>query len=216
MVAAHAPNAVAALSWAMCNLYRMTKGPAEVAGLFAAGTVSLDNVGSEVYPGQAGFVIARGTVRSMAWGFPMAMRGSAGQPLRPSPVNNTRADELDSLFWRSSFEERRCLIPMTAFAMAHGPIGKKTRAWLCLPGQEAFTCAGIWRDSDEWGPVYSLVMTEARVHMAAIHDRMPVILPPGDRALWTGAPTAEARALCVPWAAELAIYHTAVPRLPKG
>ena len=191
----------------MCNLYRMTKSSAEVARLFDAGTVTFDNVGSEVYPGYPGLVITRRTVRSMTWGFPMAMKGKAGQPLKPKPVNNTRADKLDSFFWRFSFEERRCLIPMTAFAEAQGT-GSKTRTWLSLPGEEAFTCAGIWRDSEEWGPVYSLVMTEACVHMDGIHDRMPVVLASDDRARWTDGPAEEARTLCVPWSSQLAIDHS--------
>lgn len=193
----------------------MTKSAAEVARLFDAGTVSLDNVGSDVYPAYPGLVITRGTVRSMTWGFPMAMKGKAGRPLKPRPVNNTRADRLDSFFWRFSFEERRCLIPMTAFAEAQGEKGSKTRTWLSLPREEAFTCAGIWRDSDEWGPVFSLVMTEACVHMDGIHDRMPVILAPSDRTRWTDAPAEEARALCVAWPGELAIDRSADPWVAK-
>lgn len=35
---------------------------------------------------------------------------------------------------------------------------------------------GIWRDSHEWGPVYSMVMTEACIDMQGLHDRIPVIL----------------------------------------
>lgn len=193
----------------MCNLYRMTKSAAEVARLFDAGSVSLDNVGSEVDPGYPGLVIAWRTVRSMVWGFPMAMKGPAGQPLKPRPVNNARADKLDSFFWRHSFEERRCLIPMAAFAEAEGPKGTKTRTWLSVPGEEAFTCAGIWRDSDEWAPVYSLVMAEACVDMDGIHDRMPVILASEDRTLWIDGPVSEARELCVPWADGLTIDRTA-------
>lgn len=193
----------------MCNLYRMTKSAAEVAKLFGAGSISLSNIGDEVYPGYPGLVITRRTVRSMNWGFPMAMKGASGQPLKPKPVNNTRADKLDSFFWRYSFEERRCLIPMTAFAEAEGPKGGKTRTWLSVPGEEAFTCAGIWRDSDEWGPVYSLVMTEACIDMDGIHDRMPVILSPDDRNRWTDGTADEARRLCVPWQGTLAIDRTA-------
>lgn len=200
----------------MCNLYRMTKSTAEVARLFGAGAVLLENVGAEVYPGYPGLVIARATVRSMTWGFPMALKGKSGQPLKPRPVNNTRADKLDSFFWRFSFEERRCLIPMTAFAEAEGPEGGKTRTWISVPGVEAFTCAGIWRDSDEWGPVYSLVMTEACIDMDGIHDRMPVILAPEDRERWTDGPLGEARQLCVPWAGALAIDRARDPWTKRG
>jgi hypothetical protein len=42
----------------------------------------------------------------MVWGFPLVLKGKSGQPLKPKPCNNTRADKLDSFMWRYSFEER--------------------------------------------------------------------------------------------------------------
>jgi putative SOS response-associated peptidase YedK len=95
----------------MCNLYRMTKAPDEVAHLFSAISIQPGNAASEVYPGYPGLVFARGELRSMTWGFPLAMKGKSGQPLKPKPINNARADKLDSFMWRYSFAERRCLIP---------------------------------------------------------------------------------------------------------
>jgi hypothetical protein len=44
----------------MCNLYRMTKGVAEVANLFSAIPEHGANYGEEVYPGYPGVVIAEG------------------------------------------------------------------------------------------------------------------------------------------------------------
>jgi len=49
----------------------------------------------------------------------------------------------------------RCLIPVTHFAEAEGPKGAKTRIWFSLKDQSIFAWAGLWRISDEWGPVYS-------------------------------------------------------------
>lgn len=94
----------------MCNLYRMTKAPDEVARLFGAGLGSIGNAGGEVYPGYPGLVVAEGKLQSMVWGFPLSMKGVKGQPLKPRPVNNARADKLDSFMWRFSFAERRCLL----------------------------------------------------------------------------------------------------------
>ena len=125
-----------------------------------------DNAAAEVYPGYPGLVFARGELRSMVWSFPLSMKGKSGQPLKPKPVNNTRADKLDSFMWRYSFAERRCLIPVTKFAEAEGEKGAKTRTWFSLPDEPVFAVAGIWRDSDEWGPAYSMVMTEACIHVA--------------------------------------------------
>ena len=52
----------------------------------------------------------------------------------------------------------------------------KTRTWFSLPDEMVFAVAEIWRDTDEWCRAYSMVMTEACIHVADVHDRMPVIL----------------------------------------
>ena len=62
-----------------------------------------------------------------------------------------------------------------------------------------FAAAGLWRQTDEWGLAYTMVMTEACLHVADVHDRMPVILQRGDWADWLdGAPDA-AGLLCRPY-----------------
>ncbi|NCP23235.1 MAG: SOS response-associated peptidase [Erythrobacter sp.] len=196
----------------MCNLYRMTKNADEVALWFDAVEAAQGaNFAGEVYPGYPGVVIAEGAVRRMNWGFPLQMKGKGGQPLKPRPVNNTRTDKLDSFFWRYSFEERRCLIPVTAWAEAEGAKGRKTRTWLSRPDAELIAVAGIWRSSDEWGDVYSMVMTDSAGVAAECHDRMPVLLDKNDWAGWTDGSTEAARALCVPWTGALEIERTEDP-----
>jgi len=177
----------------------MTKSHAEVARLFNASVGSIGNAVDEVYPGYPGLVVASGVLRSMTWGFPLVLKGKQGQPLKPKPVNNTRADKLDSFVWRYSFRERRCLIPVTAFAEAEGERGRMTRTWFTLPDQDVFAVAGIWRDTPEWGPAYSMVMTEACVHVADVHDRMPVILRPNEWNDWIDGPPEAAERLCHPF-----------------
>ena len=196
----------------MCNLYRMTKGKDEIAKWFeAVDELRGANFGEEVYPGYPGVVIANGKVRQMNWGFPLVMKGKSGQSLKPKPVNNARTDKLDSFFWRHSFEERRCLIPLTAWAEAEGPKGSKTRTWLSLPDSEIFACAGVWRGSDEWGDCYSMVMTDAGGAVKELHTRMPVLLSQSDYAAWTEGGVDDARALCQPWDGAIALDRTDQP-----
>ena len=193
----------------MCNLYRLAKEHAEVARHFRVRNAIIGaNLPAQVYPGYPGAVIAGGELRQMTWGFPLARKGAKGQPLKPRPVNNARSDKLDSYMWRYSFEERRCLIPLTAWAEAEGAKGAKTRTWLRVAGAEVFAAAGIWRASDEWGDVYSMVMTDSTGAAAEVHDRMPVLLAPGDWSAWTDGPADEARALCVAYEGEIAVERT--------
>lgn len=196
----------------MCNLYRMTKNKDEVARWFdAVETLGGANYGEEVYPGTPGVVVAEGRLQAMNWGFPLQMTGKGGKPLKPKPVNNTRSEKLESFFWRFSFEERRCLIPVTAWAEAEGERGAKTRTWLSRPDAELFACAGIWHHSDEWGDCYSMVMTESCGAAAGCHERMPVLLAQEDWGQWTSGALDEARALCVPWEGPLRVGRTSEP-----
>ena len=197
----------------MCNLYRMTRNADEVAAWFdAINAAGGANYGEEIYPGCPGLVVAEGQVRSMVWGFPLVMKGKSGQPLKPKPVNNARTDKLDSFFWRHSFEERRCLIPLTAWAEAQGAKGAKTRTWLSVPEAELLACAGVWRESDEFGTCYSMVMTDSAGSAAEeVHSRMPVLLAPEDQARWMGGSPEEAKELCRAWDGDLRIERTDEP-----
>ena len=197
----------------MCNLYRMTKAKDEVAKWFdAIEALGGANFGEEVYPGYPGLVVAGGEVKQMTWGFPLVMKGKSGQPLKPKPVNNARTDKLDSFFWRYSFEERRCLIPMSAWAEAQGPKGGKTRTWLSLPDVEQFAAAGVWRRSDEFGDCYSMVVTDSKGAAAEdVHSRMPVLLRPEDFHGWVSGSPEDAKALCKAWSGDISIDRTDQP-----
>ncbi|MHA6334098.1 SOS response-associated peptidase [Qipengyuania sp. CAU 1752] len=196
----------------MCNLYQIKSSHTEIADFFDAIAEDFGaNTAQDVYPGYPAPVVADGKVQAMNWGFPLQRTGAKGQPLKPKPVNNTRTDKLKSFFWRYSFEERRCLIPVSSFAEAEGPKGQMTRTWFSMPGAPLFATAGIWRDTDEWGAAYSMIMTEANAQVAPMHSRMPVILPRETWDVWlTGSP-AQAYDLCLPFSGALQIDRTDEP-----
>ncbi len=197
----------------MCNLYRMTKPASEVAAWFdAVDAAGGANFGAEVYPGYPGLVVAGGEVRAMTWGFPLVLKGKQGQTLKPKPVNNARQDKLSTFFWRHSFEERRCLIPLEGWAEAEGPRGRMTRTWLSLPDAPLFAAAGVWRQSAEWGACYSMVMTDSAGSAAQdVHSRMPVLLAPRNHDAWLSGSPDDAIALCRAWDGPIAIARTAEP-----
>jgi putative SOS response-associated peptidase YedK len=136
------------------------------------------------------------------------LKGKNGQPLKPKPINNARADKLDGFMWRYPFAERRCLIPLSAFAEAEGEKGAKTRTWFTLPGEDPFAVAGLWRDTPECGPAYTMVMTEACQYVAGVHDRMPVNLKRQDWADWLDGPPDAAGLLCRPYPELMVVERT--------
>jgi putative SOS response-associated peptidase YedK len=72
-----------------------------------------------------------------------------------------------------------------------------------------FAVAGLWRDTPEWGPAYTMVMTEACQHVADVHDRMPVILRRDDWAAWLDGAPDLAGLLCQPYPELMVCERTA-------
>lgn len=171
----------------MCNLYTQRSSAAEVAAHFGVANPVASNAGDEIYPGTPGVVVrdhegAR-VMQSMIWGFPLRLKGMS-PTAKPKPVNNIA--DLGKPMWKglAAKPHWRCLIPLTAFAEAEGPKGAKTRTWFSVAGEPIAAWAGLWRVSDEWGPVYSGVMTDCNEAIRPVHDRMPVLLLPDEYERW--------------------------------
>ncbi len=179
----------------MCN--RAERGDTQkVLQLFNARQGARFNEGPlEIHPKYPGSVIRLDggdrVLEQMTWGFPLAQKSrKTGKPLKPKPVNNARFDKLDSFFWKRTATDphHRCLIPTARYAEAVGPDGAMTETWLSVKDQPIFAWAGLWSNSDEWGKVFTGVMTDNAPELAHIHDRSPVILDPQDWDIWLTAP----------------------------
>lgn len=182
----------------MCNLYTARRSAAEIADLFkASGGVGL-NVPDEVYPGYPGLVVREDAgarvLQSMVWGFPLRLKGMKPES-KPKAVNNCADVRKPMWIGLARKPQWRCLIPVTGFAEAEGAKGAKTRTWLSVKDQPVAAWAGLWRISDEWGPVYSGVMTDCNAAIRPIHDRMPVLLMPEEHDVWLRGSFDEALAL---------------------
>ena len=187
----------------MCNLYtlRVESWNSVFNASLADVMVGANLPPPDDYPAGPGIIInADRKAHKMTWGFPLVLKGKAGQLLKPRPVNNARTDKLGSPFWSASVRERRCLIPLDRFAEAEGEKGAMTRTWFSMPDGKQFHCAGLWRDSAAWRNVNSMVMTESAGIVQRIHDRMRVVLNPSDHDVWLAGTVDQATALCGPYA----------------
>lgn len=171
----------------MCNLYSMRKSAAEVAAHFRVANPVPSNAADEIYPGAPGLVVreqdGQRVMQSMAWGFPLRLRGMAPTS-KPRAVNNIADIRKNMWVGLARKPEWRCLIPLDGFAEAEGAKGSKTRTWFGVEEQPLFAWAGLWRLSDEWGPVYSGVMTDCNEAIRPVHDRMPVLLHVDEYDAW--------------------------------
>jgi SOS response associated peptidase (SRAP) len=116
-------------------------------------------------------------------------RNDATTFVAPKRVTNVCDDKVrSSSFWKGSFEERRCLVPVTSFSEPKGR-SPATWHWFALKGDEPrplFAFAGLWRSFR--GPiqkdgeavdidVFAFLTTRPNDLVATVHpSRMPVIL----------------------------------------
>ena len=188
----------------MCNLYSVRTSRAALARKFmlADNRMAAFDALPAIFPGHMAPIIKQSAdgereLVLRSWGFVLLRDGYA-----PKRVTNTRDDKVGSKFWKKSFEERRCLVPATAFCEPDE--GKPARwHWFALKGNNErplFAFAGIYR---QWtGPikkdsrnvdleVFSFMTTLPNTLTATInHERSPVLLTEDEQlATWlTGTP----------------------------
>jgi len=99
--------------------------------------------------------------------------------------------------FRAAFRRRRCIVPANGFYEWKQLAGEKQSFYIHPADGEFFALAGLWerwaRPSDgEELDTFTIVTTEANAAMRPLHDRMPVILAPGDWWAWlNGAAAAD-------------------------
>ncbi len=119
---------------------------------------------------------------AMKWGYPM-YQGSG-------VVFNTRAESADfKPMWKDSLEHRRCIVPSYGFyEWQHVGEHDKQKYRFLLPDSEVLLMAGVYkpfRDADgSMVDRFSIVTTTANPSIADVHDRMPLVLQPGEYTEW--------------------------------
>lgn len=105
---------------------------------------------------------------------------------------NARAETVDEKpAFRAAFKRRRCIIPASGFYEWKKVNGGKQPYFITAVDGEPLGLAGLW---ESWnGPngetleSCTILTTDANETVAALHDRMPVILAPEDYDEWLGA-----------------------------
>jgi putative SOS response-associated peptidase YedK len=113
----------------------------------------------------------------------------ADDPKIGSRLINARADTIATKpAFRAAFKERRCLVVADGFYEWQTVDGKKQPFLIHRADDHPFGFAGLWERwrSPEGAPLETctIVTTDANDLMRPIHDRMPVILKPGDFERW--------------------------------
>lgn len=97
--------------------------------------------------------------------------------------------------FREAFKRRRCIIPADGFYEWQRRGGTKQPYFFLMRDEHPFGFAGLWekwRDADGQAlETCTILTTEANEVLKPVHDRMPVILHPGDYELWLGGDVRE-------------------------
>ncbi|MDD5493761.1 MAG: SOS response-associated peptidase [Dehalococcoidia bacterium] len=115
---------------------------------------------------------------------------------------NARAETVaEKPAFRNAFKHRRCLIPADGYYEWQAIAGTKTKQpwFMVLKDREPMAFAGLWEQwrspEGEELESCSIIVTEANEIMRPIHDRMPVILAPGDWDAWLEPDAQDTQAL---------------------
>jgi putative SOS response-associated peptidase YedK len=143
------------------------------------------------------------------WGL---VPGWAKDPAIGNKLINARAETVgEKPSFRTAFKRRRCLVPMTGFYEWKRD-GATKQPYFIKTRDPLFAVAGLW---ERWeGPAQTiesctLLTTSANEAISAIHDRMPVIVPPGRFKHWLdpSSKTEQLAEVLVPYPADEMLLH---------
>ncbi len=188
----------------MCGRYALHAHPEVVALLFGLSETPAFAARYNIAPASDVLVVREGIERRneaamLRWGL---VPRWAKDPSIGARMNNARAETIaEKPSFREAWRRRRCLIPASGFYEWKDEGGKRQPYYVTPRAGELFAFAGIW---EAWRDLQTcaVVTTEANAPMAAVHERMPVILAPGEYGVWLHGGEDERRALLRPCPAE--------------
>jgi putative SOS response-associated peptidase YedK len=112
----------------------------------------------------------------------------ADDPEIGSKMTNARSETVATKPpFRASFRSRRCLIVADGFYEWQARNGRKQPYYIRLTSGRPFGMAGLWDHWNKFGQpleTCSILTCDANEPMLAIHDRMPVVIPPESFSVW--------------------------------
>jgi putative SOS response-associated peptidase YedK len=197
----------------MCGRFTLTDPDPEVAVQFGLAEMPALEPRYNIAPTQpvaAVRVVAEAAARELVllrWGL---IPFWAKDPEIGARLINARAETVaEKPAFRDAFKRRRCLVVADGFYEWQKQEGKKQPFYIRLRAGRPFAFAGLW---ERWRAAdasivesCTLLTTGPNELMRPLHNRMPVILRPGDYELWLDPAVGQAellQPLLVPYPAE--------------
>lgn len=137
---------------------------------------------------------------------------------------NARAETVaEKPAFRSSFRNRRCLVPADGFYEWRTEDGKKQPFRIGMKGGAPFAFAGLWESwtaPDDAGDLagetiesYTIITTTANDKLRPIHPRMPVVLDEASHDAWLDGDPAELAPLLMAYPPEPMAFYRVNPHV---
>lgn len=122
------------------------------------------------------------------------------------PINARAETVATAPMFADAYARRRCIVPVDGYYEWQASGRSKQPYAIAMKDRAPFGLAGLWENrkdpaSGEWVRTFAILTVPANPLLAAIHDRMPVILRPSDYERWLGTES-DPRDLLVPYPAE--------------
>jgi putative SOS response-associated peptidase YedK len=204
----------------MCGRYALHASPEVVALQFALDDAPQFKASYNVCPGTDITVVrvardGRRVALQHRWGL---IPHWAKDPSIGNKLANARGESLlERPAFRDAFRRWRCLVPASGFYEWQSVAGRK-HPWYFAPRDAAlFALAGI---TSLWNGVrsVSLITTAPNALMQPIHDRMPVLVAPGDYGAWLEPADQDVQALMAlvrPYPADAMSARPVSPRVSR-
>jgi putative SOS response-associated peptidase YedK len=170
----------------MCGRFTLTASGDEVAEAFGLDETPSLEPRYNIAPSQEVIAVVAGPdgrrrLDVLRWGF------VSRHPTNRKPLINARAESVGARPpFSEAFSRRRCLLPVDGFYEWQAVPGMKRKQphYLRLSAGGLFALGGLWEPAPEGRSTCAILTTEPNATLRPIHDRMPVIIPPGDYATW--------------------------------
>lgn len=175
----------------MCGRFTLAAPAEELVEAFDIGALTFEYFSRyNVAPGQEVVVVAEDRAGrragTLSWGFvPSWSDGST------RPMINARSESVsEKPMFRDAFERRRCLVPADGFYEWSRPEGGSAKHpyWLHPTAPGVLSFGAIWETSQPKGQparhTLAILTTAANADLSGIHDRMPLLVPSGERDRW--------------------------------
>jgi putative SOS response-associated peptidase YedK len=205
----------------MCGRYALTSSPEVIAERFKFHWSPSVSAHYNIAPSQMIPVVrlaAQGReLTFLKWGL---IPSWTKDPAIGARLINARAETIaDKPAFRNAFRRHHCLVPADSF-YEWKAIGKRKQPYcIGMADHTLFGMAGLWEhwqnSAGETVETVTIITTNANELVGQLHDRMPLIIQPGDYGAWLDASNPKGVELLKPFPSEFMRYYPVSTRVNK-